>query len=131
MRKLFFFLLILVIFSACSNQPKWARYELYFGRSFDNGEQIITDEDWDTFLEESIVPAFQDGFTIMDAKGYWKDDDKTYHEPSNILMVVALDNIETESKIMDIATTYVERFKQNSVLHIKSSADVRFYSTQK
>jgi len=42
-----------------------------------------------------------------------------------------LDNIETESKIMDIATTYVERFKQNSVLHIKSSADVRFYSTQK
>ncbi len=126
MRKCIIILLLIIVLSACSSQPKWARHELYFGRSSDNGKEIISNEDWDAFLEENIVPAFPDGFTIIDAKGYWKGDGKTYQEPSTILMVVAINDIKTDNKVKDIASAYAKRFDQGSVLHIKRSAKVAF-----
>ena len=43
---------------------------LFFGLSRPDGE--VTEEEWDAFQKNHLVPAFAEGFTVIDGDGYWR-----------------------------------------------------------
>ena len=61
------------------------------------------------------------------ANGYWRKGTETYMEPSEIMMVVAPDTRDTQDKLDAIARAYALKFRQDTVLQIKSRADVIFH----
>lgn len=121
---------LLSLATSCVTQPHWQRYELCFGLSRDGGKALVSEQEWESFEEEEIAPRFPDGFTITQGIGHWSHDGKTYSEPTEILMVVASDSIETQQKLDAIAQAYAQRFEQDAVLQITSSADVEFHSAE-
>ena len=122
-------ILLLVIFdSGCATQSAWYRYELCFGLSADSGRTSISDQKWQQFRDEEIVNRFPDGFTVYPANGYWRSVAETYSEPSRVFMVVAPETEETEKKLTAIAQAYARRFRQKSVLQMKSRVNVYFHT---
>ena len=118
----------LIVFAAgCATRPTWSRYEMCFGRSADSGQTRISDQQWQQFRDEEIVPRFPDGFTVYHADGYWRSDAATYSEPSEVLVVVAPDPGDAGKKLDAIARAYARRFRQESVLQITSHVEVDFH----
>ena len=126
-----FALLSLILLGAgCATQPKWARYEVCFGMSADAGKTRISDQQWRQFRDQEIAGRFCDGFTVYHADGYSRSGSQTYSEPAEILMVVAPDSRDTQDKLDAIARAYARTFRQESVLQIKSPAEVIFQKTK-
>jgi len=121
-------LMMLLLVSGCATQPKWAQYEMGFGLTADAGQTRISDQAWQLFRDEEIIPRFPDGFTVFNANGYWRSDTQTYAEPSMILMIVAPDTADTQKKMNAIAEAYKQRFHQESVLQINSRVKVDFHN---
>ena len=121
-------LALVVIGPGCATQPGWSRHEMCFGLSADEGRTKITDQQWQQFRDDEIVTRFPDGFTVHSATGYWRSGDETYAEPSMVLMVVAPETPDTRKKLDAIAQAYAQRFRQQSVLEIKSHVDVDFHN---
>ena len=124
--RILLILLFALFLSGCATNTKWSRYEICFGLSADAGRTVITEQQWQQFQDNEIAGRFPDGFTVFTATGHWREGDKTFSEPSRILMVVAPGSEETDYKINAIARTYAEKFSQQSVLEIKSPAAARF-----
>lgn len=111
----------------CASAPPWARYELCFGLSADSGRTRISEQQWQQFSDTEIAPRFPDGFTVSHADGHWRNGTNDYSEPSMILLVVAPDTEETRGKLNAITAAYSRRFIQDSVLEVKSPAEVDFH----
>ena len=132
LRLAFFPLLLCALLSGCvaasqGQETQWFRYEICFGLSKDQGATVITQDEWESFVDQEIVPTFPDGFTILGATGYWREQDATYREGSKVLMVVAPGPKEERlTTIKALADAYKERFRQDSVLIIAQPADVTF-----
>jgi len=104
----------------------WLRTELIFGRSIEGGG-MVTDEEWNQFLETVVTPRFPDGFTAWDADGQWKSDTGTIiTEPSNVILIVYPDNGEADRKISEIIDRYKTVFRQQAVLRMTQETDIRF-----
>src|SRR5215218_2105394 len=69
---------------------KYYRTELYFGRSRPDGS-MVSDEEWNKFLNDIVTPRFPDGFTVLDGLGQYKDRaGKVIKEPSKVLIFLYL-----------------------------------------
>jgi hypothetical protein len=110
--------------AGCATQPRWTRYELCFGLTTDAGRTRISEQQWQRFRDEEILPRFPDGFTLCNAQGCWRGDSGTYTEPSMVLMIVAPDDEAAARKVADIAGAYKRQFHQESVLQIRSRVEV-------
>ncbi len=49
-----------------------AEYSLFFGRSDSTGAEVVSDEAWNEFLEDTVTPRFPDGLTVMNGRGQWQ-----------------------------------------------------------
>jgi len=133
MKKLSLICMVLLLFfstSGCTGHKRWSRYELCFGLSADSGRTVVSEEQWQQFLHEEIVNRFPDGFTLYPANGYWRSGAQIYNEPSQILMVVAPESVETETRLNAIAQAYIQRFRQEAVLQIRSEVKIEFHSAK-
>jgi hypothetical protein len=120
-------MIIILMMAGCASPATWSRHELCFGLSADSGRTTFTQHEWQQFVDQEIAPRFPDGFTVVQAEGFWRSGEVTVTEPSRILMVVAPDNQETQKTLDAIANAYVQRFRQESVLQIKTPAHVAFH----
>ena len=60
---------------------------LYFGMSKKDG--VVTDAEWQAFVDEAITPRFPDGLTVFDARGQWRGADGAIgRERSKALLIV-------------------------------------------
>ena len=101
----------------------WREYKVFCGMSSKDGE--ITEEDWRRFCDEFVTTAFPDGYTSMEAIGYWKGSaTTTERENSRVLLIVA--PADAKEKVMSIAKKYRETFHQESVLVVTSTGDAIF-----
>lgn len=48
---------------------KFFRTELYFGRNIPTGG-IVSESDWQKFVDEAVTPRFPGGMTVLDADGH-------------------------------------------------------------
>jgi len=88
---------------------------LYFGTQRPDG--VVSDEEWNRFVDEVIVTALPDGFTIWPARGAWRGaDGDTIREASHVLAVVRPTEAAGDGTIERIIAAYKTRFAQEAVL---------------
>jgi hypothetical protein len=108
----------------------WLRTDLYFGLTR-RDSSIISDADFQKFIDTTVTPQFPDGLTITPASGQYLDSRHLLHkEPSRILTILYPKKSASEAaqKIRKITTTYCQSFDQESVLQSTTPATAQFLS---
>lgn len=110
----------------------WIESTLYMGRGQADGGGV-TDAQAQAFVQEVIVPAFPDGFTLFDARGHWRDGPtgRPVNETTLVFVVVHPPGPAGAAAIRAIAETYAGRFDQTAVLGSSQPACVAFYERPK
>ena len=106
--------------TATISPDKYYRTELYFGRSLPDGT-IISDEEWNRFVNDVVTPRFPSGFTVLDGLGQYKDRaGKVIKEPSKVLIFLYLKRsaVPARRAIEEIRENYKTIFRQESVLRV-------------
>lgn len=93
--------------------------ELYFGRAIPGGG-MVSEADWQRFLDDEVTPRFPDGLTVQDAFGQWKGEGGIVREPSKRLVLVMSGSAGHGARLEAIRTAYRLRFRQESVLRVET-----------
>ncbi len=103
------------------------RIELMFGRNVGTS-LAVTEEDWRLFLTREVVPRFPDGFSVVDADGPRSDRDtsRVVNEPSKIIIIIAPDSPETETRVAAVEAAYKSQFRQESVVVVTRAVCASF-----
>ncbi|MBO4631462.1 MAG: DUF3574 domain-containing protein [Lentisphaeria bacterium] len=101
----------------------WREYKVYCGMSSRNGE--VSEAAWKRFCDKHVSAMFPDGYTVLDATGYWRSGpDTTAQERSKVILIVA--PADARKKVLSVAKKYREQFDQGSVLISSSTAEADF-----
>ena len=121
MRKKFRFLnifclfLAVLVFSGCAvgKDSAWREYKVFCGMSSKNGE--VSEDAWQRFCNKHVSTAFPDGYTVLDATGYWRSgSDATAKERAKVILVIAPS--DAKEKVLSVARQYQKEFDQSAVL---------------
>jgi hypothetical protein len=93
---------------------------LFFGLGTNDGGQIAAGR-FDAFVNLEIVTRFPDGFTLLDARGQWREGGIGYAEPSRVLLIVHEPTVANEESIEAIRNAYKQQFKQTAVLRMDTA----------
>ena len=124
-----YFLLCTLVFSGCAagNVSAWREYKVYCGLTSKNGE--VSEAAWSRFCDKHVSAAFPDGYTVLDATGYWRSGlDATAKERSKVILIVA--PADAREKVLSIARQYRKEFDQSVVLISSSETETDFVSAK-
>jgi hypothetical protein len=99
---------------------QFVRTELFFGTDRTEGPDV-TGEEFQTFLDEVITPAFPDGLTVLRGLGQFRGSDNVIVQEKSFLLILLypLETLkDSNKKIEKIRAAYRERFQQQSVLRV-------------
>lgn len=98
--------------------------QLFFGRSIaDRG--MVSEEEWQRFLDEEVTSRFPAGFSVADVDGQYRNaGGGIARERSKQLLIVGPGGDET--KLNAIRDAYKRRFNQESVLLVESPVCAAF-----
>jgi len=113
-----------LLFSGCAvNRTAWREYKVYCGMSSRNGE--VSEAAWRRFCDRYVSAAFPDGYTVIDAAGYWRSGSQTTaKERAKIILIVA--PAGAREKVRSVARQYRKQFQQEAVLISCSDAEADF-----
>jgi hypothetical protein len=104
----------------------FVRTELFFGTAKPDG--VVTDEEFEAFVDEIVTPRFPDGLTLLEADGQFRGSDNVIIKEKSFVLVL-LYPVETQRvssrRIERIRAIYKERFQQQSVLRVDDPRAVR------
>ncbi len=91
-------------------------FELFFGRSV-QGQNEVTDRDWEGFLDKTVTPSLPNCYTVFDATGAWLNPATglTIHERTKVLLAALTDAAANAAAIARIRQAYAAQFHQTSV----------------
>ena len=118
-------LLCWAVFSGCAvgKVSAWREYKVYCGMSSKHGD--VSEEAWKRFCDKHVSSVFPDGYTVLDATGYWRSGpDVTAKERSKIILIVA--PADAREKVESVARRYRKEFDQEAVLISSSEAETDF-----
>jgi Protein of unknown function (DUF3574) len=96
--------------------PELIQADLFFGRNIPGGG-IVSDSQFQAFVDNVITTRFPAGLTIFDAKGQFKNSTGTIiEEPSKVVALLFEDTVENENALDEIIAAYKKQFNQESVL---------------
>ncbi len=99
--------------------------ELVFGRNI--GPSLgVSEAAWRDFVDAEVTPRFPDGFTMLEARGQWRDGAAIVREPSKVLVLLLPDAATAAPQIQALVDSYKRRFRQESVLVTTTPACLRF-----
>lgn len=102
------------------------RDTLYFGRSIPGGGEV-DDAAWHTFETTTLLRAFPQGYTVLDANGHWRGDDGTIiGEASRLVAIVHADDSASDATIRNVIARYRTEFRQESVLRERAAVCASF-----
>jgi Protein of unknown function (DUF3574) len=102
------------------------RDELYFGLS-EPGGKIISELEWQKFVNEILTPRFKEGLTVMDAYGqYLNRDGKVTKEKTKLVILIYENSSARNSQIQEVIAIYKQKFHQESVLRATSNVKLSF-----
>lgn len=105
----------------------WAEYRLYFGRNKD-GREVVSDREWEIFVDNVVTPNFPKGLTVLDGQGQWQTvTGAVERERSKVLVVFAPLDSDAPEKLAIVANGYKAHFDQESVIQTIDSACTSFY----
>lgn len=103
-----------------------ARIELIFGLAR-KGRPDVPDEDWRTFLAETVTPRFPGGLTVLDANGQWRNaSGAIVREPSKVLLIYSRPDSAVDMALEEIRTRWRQIHDQESVLLAVAASCVGF-----
>ncbi len=105
---------------------KYYRSELYMGMSIPGGA-MVSDDNWETFLNDVVTPLFPDGFTVLGGRGQYREKSGTIAKESSHVLVFLYrrgDRRGAGAKIESIRDEYKKRFSQESVLRVDVTKSV-------
>lgn len=103
----------------------YCRTELYFGLSNPTG--VITEEEFQNFMDAEVTPRFPDGLTVISAKGQFKSSKGSIvNEDSKLLILFYIFSDENNNRVERIREAYQEAFQQESVMRVDEQSCVSF-----
>lgn len=112
--------------AARSKQETLTKDELYFGMSKPGGG-MISEAQWEQFLNSEITPRFRDGLTVLDGYGqYLNSAGILTREKTKVVILIYSPNPEKNQAINEIIDSYKQKFQQESVLRVSSTVQVAF-----
>jgi hypothetical protein len=100
--------------------------ELIFGLSKPDGD-LVSEAEWQKFLDEYITPRFREGLTVLDADGqYLTQSQQVIKERSKIVILLYKNSEEINASIEYIRSSYKQLFQQESVLRVSTPVGVSF-----
>jgi Protein of unknown function (DUF3574) len=111
---------------ACAAGEAMIETQLFFGLAKKRGE--VTAAEWRDFLHREVVPRFSQGFTVIDARGFWLNGElkKTISERSKVIVRLHPEGAEHDRAIGEITDAYKKRFAQESVLRVDRGVCAQF-----
>ena len=90
--------------------------DLFFGRAIP-GRNDLTEQEWQTFLADTVMVNLPNGFTVMDAAGAWMNPKthKTMSEATKVILVALPDAPGSLDAVGRVRTAYQARFHQQLV----------------
>ena len=105
---------------------RFDEYRLFFGRNIGDAEGV-SDDDWRTFLADTVTSRFPDGLSAFDTAGQWRNSQgEIVRERSKMVLILAVPDSDATQRLDEIAQEYKQRFSQESVLRVTGSACVAF-----
>lgn len=123
-------LLFATLLSGCvaGNVSAWREYRVFCGMSSKNGE--VSEDAWQRFCDKHVSAAFPDGYTVLDAAGYWRSGpDTTAKERAKVILIIA--RADAREKVLSVARQYQKEFAQESVLISSSEAEMDVVQAKK
>lgn len=94
---------------------------LYFGTAKPGG--IVTPMEWESFVNNVVMPAFPEGLTSWAASGRWRTaTDIVEQETSHILQLTHEESQQHDTAIQQIMWRYKSEFQQEAVMRVRSQA---------
>jgi hypothetical protein len=107
------------------NEDLLVRTELFFGLSRPGG--VVTEEEFQTFLDTEVTSRFPDGLTLLSGKGQFKNSAGTIvQEGSKLLILIYPFSTQSNAAVEEIRTQYKASFQQESVLRTDERSCVSF-----
>jgi hypothetical protein len=85
-------------------------FDLFFGRAIP-GRDDLTDQEWQTFLTDTVTVNLPDGYTVLDAAGAWMNPttQKTVSEATKVILVALPDKPGSLDAVNRVRTAYQVR----------------------
>jgi Protein of unknown function (DUF3574) len=103
---------------------KYHKVELYFGLS-ERGKPI-SEQQWQSFVDNYITPSFPEGMTIIDAYGQWRDDSthEITKEKSKMVVLICPKHSEaTRRSVEGVKKKYCDLYNQQSVMEVDTKTE--------
>jgi hypothetical protein len=99
---------------------------LYFGRNRPTGG-VVSDTEWQGFLNDVVTPRFPAGLTVVDAKGQWRGaSGRVEEERAEVLTLFHSGDDADRRAVSEIVDQYKQRFQQEAILRERTSACARY-----
>lgn len=100
--------------------------ELFFGRGIPGGG-LVSETEWQAFLEKEVTPRFPDGLSAFEVQGQWRDvQGKVVREPSKMLVLIHEDSPAKRKSLEEVIAAYKAQFKQESVMRLTQRVHADF-----
>lgn len=109
------------------NSQNFLRTELYFGMNKTDGS-VVTEEEWNDFLNLEVTPRFPQGFTSLQAKGQYQIQSGVIVKENSRVLIFLYSQSKRKiisRKIEQIRNIYKRRFLQESVMRLDFAQPVR------
>ena len=113
--------------AALRGSVAFARTELFFGTAKADGT-VVTDLEFNLFIDDTVTPRFPDGLTLLKADGQFQDASGTIVKEASFVLILLYpveDFLVSSRKINVIREIYKEAFQQQSVLRVDDPVAVR------
>lgn len=105
----------------------YTEYRLFFGRGDADNRQVVGDQQWEGFLEDTITVEFPAGLTVLDAYGqYTNSAGNLIKEDTKVLIILVPLDADPTPGIDRIIEEYKRRFSQQGVLREVKATCVSF-----
>ena len=95
----------------------YTEYRLFFGRGDADNRQVVGDQQWEKFLEDTITVEFPRGLTVLDAYGQYTDSaGNLVKEDTRVLIILVSPDADSAPGIDRIIEEYKQRSSQQGVL---------------
>lgn len=124
---------ILPLANGCGNEEEptreggWVKTELYLGRNIP-GDGVVSEDDFQLFLEQVVSKEFPLGLTVFDAYGQMMETDGDIEkQDTKVIVLVHQDDEASAQAVERVITAYRERFGEPQVMHTTIPIDVEFF----
>ena len=124
---LFRFLIISLLLCSCSGN-RMTQTDLYFGQLTLNGD-TLSEQQWNTFVQQHISKVFPNGFTVIPAAGYWYDTAQHHliTEPSRVIVSISKMSPHFSKQIDSLRYWYKTLYQQQSVLRVNKKVRMKLF----